>query len=124
LFSIRDFSRSVFALPETVFSKGVNCMKEDQQRFLSVLGRLPLRLTTEQVAWVLNCQPRDVPILFASRLLKPLGNPPQNGIKLVSADELLGLAQDRAWLAKVTNAVHEYWRKKNARRNLVEGGGQ
>jgi hypothetical protein len=25
---------------------------------------------------VLNCQPHDVPILVAARLLKPLGNPP------------------------------------------------
>ena len=91
-------------------------MKEEQQRFLSLLGRMPVRLTTEQVAWVLNCQPHDVPILFASRLLRPLGNPPQNGIKMVSADELLELAKDRAWLAKVTNAIHQHWRQKNARK--------
>ena len=93
-------------------------MKDDQHRFLSLLGRLPLRLTTEQVAWVLNCQPHDVPILFASRLLKPLGNPPQNGIKLVSADELLELAKDRSWLAKVTNSIHQHWREKNARKTV------
>lgn len=95
-------------------------MRDDEQhRFLLLLGRPPARLTAEQVAAVLNCQPHDVPILFASRLLKPLGNPPQNGIKLVSADELLELAKDRAWLAKATNAIHQHWREKNARKTAA-----
>ena len=56
-------------------------MREEQHRFLSLLGQLPARLTFEQAAWVLNCQPHDVPVLVASRLLKPLGNPPANGVK-------------------------------------------
>src|SRR5437868_9145319 len=56
-------------------------MRDDQHRFLTLLGQLPARLTAEQAAWVLNCQQHDVPILVASRLLKPLGNPPPNGIK-------------------------------------------
>lgn len=38
-------------------------MKEEQNQFLSLLGKLPARLTAEQVAWVLNCQPHDVPVL-------------------------------------------------------------
>jgi hypothetical protein len=89
-------------------------MKEEQQRFLSLLGRPPARLTAEQAAWVLNCQPHDVPILVAARLLKPLGNPPPNSVKYFAASELLELAEDRAWLAKVTNALNQYWQKKNA----------
>lgn len=56
-------------------------MREEQQRFLSLLGQLPARLTAEQAAWVLNCQPHSVPILVAARLLKPLGNPPANSVK-------------------------------------------
>jgi hypothetical protein len=51
-------------------------MKEEQHRFLTLPGRLPARLTAEQTAWVLGCQPHDVPILMAARLLKPLGHPP------------------------------------------------
>ena len=47
-------------------------MREDQHRFLTLLGQLPARLTAEQAAWVLNCQAHDVPILVATRLLKPL----------------------------------------------------
>ena len=67
-------------------------------------------------AWVLNCQPHDVPILVAARLLKPLGNPAQNGIKFFAAPELLELVKDRAWLVKVTNAVNQHWQRQNARK--------
>ena len=73
--------------------------------------------------WVLNCQPQDVPILVAARLLKPLGNPPPNSVKFFAASELLGLVQDRAWLAKVTNAVNQHWQKRNAaKRKLLADG--
>jgi len=76
-------------------------MRDDQHRFLTLLGQLPARLTVEQAAWVLNCQPHDVPVLVAARLLKPLGNPPPNGIKFFAASEVLELTKDRAWLVKV-----------------------
>ena len=89
-------------------------MKEEQQRFLSLLGQLPARLTAEQAAWVLNCQPHDVPILVAARLLKPLGNPPPNSVKFFAASELLELAKDRAWVVKVTNGLNQHWQNKNA----------
>lgn len=89
-------------------------MREDQHRFLTVLGQLPARLTVEQAAWALNCQPHDVPILVAARLLKPLGNPPPNSVKFFAATEVLEQAKDRAWLAKVTNALNQHWQKKNS----------
>ncbi len=91
-------------------------MREEQHQFLRLLGQLPARLTAEQVAWVLNCQPHDVPILVSARLLKPLGNPPANGIKFFAASELLELVKDRAWLVKVTNAVNQHWHQQNARK--------
>jgi hypothetical protein len=89
-------------------------MSEEQHRFLRLLGRLPARLTAEQTAWVLNCQPYDVPVLVAARLLKPLGNPPPNGIKYFATTEVLELMADRNWLAKMTNAVNQHWQEKNA----------
>jgi hypothetical protein len=64
-------------------------MKDDQHRFLSLLGQLPARLTVEQAGWVLGCQPHDVPVLVSYRLLKPLGNPPPNGIKFFAAADVL-----------------------------------
>jgi hypothetical protein len=101
-------------------------MRDDQHRFLSVLGRLPARLTAEQVAWVINCQPHDIPVLVAARLLKPLGNAPANTVKYFATAELIELMEDRAWLAKLTNAVTQHWWKMNQRKragSLVESQG-
>jgi len=81
---------------------------------LRLLNQLPARLTAEQAAWVLNCQPHDVPVLVAARLLKPLGNPSPYNVKFFAASELLEQVQDRTWLAKVTNALNQHWQKRNA----------
>jgi len=89
-------------------------MREEQHQFLRLLNQLPARLTAEQAAWVLNCQPHDVPILVAARLLKPLGNPSPYNVKFFAASELLEQVQDRMWLAKVTNALNQHWQKRNA----------
>jgi hypothetical protein len=97
-------------------------MREDQHRFLTLLGQLPARLTAEQAAWVLNCQAHDVPILVGARLLKPLGNPPPNSVKFFAANEVLEQAKDRTWLAKVTNALNDHWRRRNAGRRCPGTG--
>ena len=91
-------------------------MRDDQHHFLMLLGQLPARLTVEQVAWVLNCQAHDVPILVVTRLLKPLGNPPPNGVKFFATFDVLELAKDRTWLTKATNAVSQHWKEKNSRK--------
>jgi hypothetical protein len=91
-------------------------MSEDQHQFLSLLGQLPARLTVEQAAWVLNCQPHDVPVLIAARLVKPLGNPPANGIKFFSTAEVLESTMNRHWLMKVTATINQHWQKKNQRK--------
>lgn len=89
-------------------------MSEVQHRFLSLLGQLPARLTAEQAAWVLNCQPHDIPALVAARLLKPLGNPPANGIKFFCTAEIIEHSNDRSWLARCTITINQHWHKKNA----------
>jgi hypothetical protein len=89
-------------------------MKEEQNQFLRLLGQIPARLTAEQTAWVLNCQPHDIPVLVASRLLKPLGNPQPNSVKYFASIEVLELKKDRTWLVRMTNALNQYWQKKNA----------
>ena len=89
-------------------------MREEQHQFLRLLGRLPARLTAEQTAWVLNCQPHDIPTLVAAKLVKPLGNPAPNSVKFFAASELLEQVQDRTWLAKVTNALNQHWQRRNA----------
>ncbi len=89
-------------------------MREDQHKFLMLLGQLPARLTAEQAAWVLNCQVHDMPALIAARLIKPLGNPPVNGIKFFATADLLEHTKDRAWLVRVTSTIYQHWQKKNA----------
>ena len=93
-------------------------MRDDQFHFLTLLGHLPARLTTEQAAWVLNCQAHDVPVLVSARLLKPLGNPQPNSVKYFAAAEIVELTKDRAWLAKMTNAVSQHWKQKNLRKTM------
>jgi hypothetical protein len=99
-------------------------MKEEQHQFLKLVGKPPARLTVEQAAWVLGCQPHDMPILIASRLLKPLGNPPQNGIKHFSTAEVTELAKDRVWLVKMTQVISQHWHKKNERQKGGSGNGK
>jgi hypothetical protein len=82
---------------------------------LHAVGQLPARLTAEQAAWVLNCQPHDVPSLVAAHLLKPLGNPPANNIKFFATADVLELVKDRAWLTKVTNTINQHWHRRNSR---------
>ena len=89
-------------------------MRDDQHKFLMLLGQLPARLTAEQTAWVLNCQPHDIPALMTARLLKPLGNPAQNSVKFFASADLLELTKDRAWLVKMTNIINQHWHRKNA----------
>ena len=93
-------------------------MKEELNQFMRQLGQPPARLTAEQVACVLNCQPSDVRILAAVKLLKPLGNPPANSVKFFATLELLELAKDKAWLAKMTNALNLHWQRKNAAKQI------
>ena len=82
-----------------------------------ILGKLPARLNVEQVSWVLNCQPHDVPILVVAKLLRPLGTPALNSIKYFAAAEILELSNDRTWLARFTNAIGQHWKEKNFQKN-------
>ncbi|MEI8292105.1 MAG: hypothetical protein WCH99_21760 [Verrucomicrobiota bacterium] len=97
-------------------------MKEEQNQFLRLMGQLPARLNSEQTAWAINCQPHDVPVLVAARLLKPLGNPPPNSVKYFATLEVLEQSKDRGWLAKVTNALNQHWQNKNAAKRKASVG--
>ncbi len=89
-------------------------MRDEQHRFLILLGKLPARLTVEQAAWVINCQPHDIPVLVNARLLKPLGNPPANGVKFFCTEDVLEVAKDRNWLTKMSAAIYQHWQRQNA----------
>jgi hypothetical protein len=99
-------------------------MRYDENRFLSLLGQPPARLTAEQAAWMLNCQLHDIPVLIAARLLKPLGKPPANGIKFFATQDVIEAAKERNWLNKVTMTISQHWHKQNtAKKNRVRNDG-
>ena len=93
-------------------------MRDDQHKFLTLLGQLPARLNSEQTAWVLNFQPHDLPALMAAKLIKPLGNPPANGIKFFATADLLEAMKDRNWLVRVSTTIYQHWHKQNARKRI------
>ena len=91
-------------------------MKDDQFRLLTLLGQAPCRLKASEVATVLNCGEHDVAALLKAKLLKPLGHPTPNAVKLFATADVLALAQDRAGLVKVTQTIYAHWQDKNARK--------
>jgi hypothetical protein len=98
-------------------------MKDDQFRFMTLLGKLPTRLTAEQAGWVLNCQSHDIPALMNARLLKPLGNPSPNGTKYFATADLLETAKDRSWLNRATAVINQHWQRQNGRKKDLPANG-
>lgn len=96
----------------------IQCVNDEQRQLFSLARQLPARLTSEQVAWLLNCQPYDIPVLITHRHLKPLGNPLPSARKYFAATEIMELMQDRAWLNRVTTTLQNYWQGRNGRRRV------
>ena len=84
-------------------------MNTERQQFLTLVGRIHARLSSVEVSYLINCQPSDLSILIGARLLRPLGNPRKNAPKYFAAKRILELADDPAWLDKVTAKLQEYW---------------
>ena len=90
-------------------------MNQDIERFLS-LRHLPDRLTAAQAAGKLGFSAHEIPILIARNLLKPLGHPAPNGPKYFLTAMIEDLRRDEKWHSRATDAVTEYWRSKNGRK--------
>jgi len=76
-------------------------------------ARLPARVNAEAAAALLGFMERDLTILAAADLLKPLGKPSRQSPKFYASDELVRLAGDRKWLDKATKAVGDKWAERN-----------
>ncbi len=81
-------------------------------------------MNVEEAAWLLGFLPREIPILIAVKLLKPLGAPARTGSKYFSMHELQQLREDTVWLGRASNAIVKYWRFKNHGRIPVEQEGE
>jgi hypothetical protein len=86
-----------------------------------IWAQLPARLNVEHVAKVLNTTKEGVYVLTSRRLLKPLGNPPPNGTKYYARTYVLRLAEDEAWLARVSDALVKFKWEKNHHCEKLEG---
>ena len=92
-------------------------MSPEQTNLLS-LERLPARLTLDQAAWYLGFEAHEIPVLIASNLLKPLGNPARNGLKYLAACHLERLRNDEKWLNKASHAVTRYKQQRNRQEKI------
>ena len=79
------------------------------------LRHLPARLDVEQTAALLGHHPNHIAVLIEGRFLKPLGNPPKNGVKMFAACDVLSKARDVEWLDKASRYVIRTWAERNAR---------
>jgi hypothetical protein len=77
---------------------------------------IPARLDATQTAWFLGFEPHEVPMLIAAGLLKPLGHPARNSTKFFATETLEQFRRDEKWPARASDAIRDYWRKRNGRR--------
>jgi hypothetical protein len=90
-------------------------MNPDLERFLN-LRNPPQRITAVEAASRLGFSAHEIPILISKGLLKPLGHPASNGPKHFLTAILDDLKRDEKWHGKASDAVQEYWRYKNGRK--------
>ena len=77
------------------------------------LQQLPACLNVEQTAALLGRRPEHITILIKGEFLKPLGDPPKNGIKLFAACDILEKSKDVKWLDKANRYLTRHWQNRN-----------
>lgn len=82
------------------------------------LQQLPACLNAEQTAALLGRRPEHIPLLVEGGFLKPLGDPPKNGIKLFAACEIKEKMQDVNWLNRANKFLTRHWQQRNAKGKL------
>jgi hypothetical protein len=96
-------------------ARSARAMRECKERFLN-LRNFPARLTGEQAAWLLGFEEHDISKLVLRKFLKPLGNPPQNCVKMFWLKDVQELAENREKLAKASDAIRRGGRPQAATR--------
>ena len=87
-------------------------MNSQQEQFLN-LKTHPARLKVEEAAWYLGFAAHEITILMSEGLLKPLGHPPQTGVKYFATSALEELRRDTKWLARASDCIVQYWKVRN-----------
>lgn len=81
-------------------------------------------MTSEQAAIYLGISPHEIPILLSKGLLKPLGHPAPNSPKFFLTAILEDLRRDEKWFGKMRDAISEFWRYKNHRKDKNKGASE
>jgi|SRR5436309_15568000 len=92
-------------------------MHDTKESFLN-MHTPPARLTANEAAWYLGFKRHEIPMLVGAGLLIPLGRPARNRAKFFAAETLQQLRRDEKWLARATDAIALYWRRRNARKKI------
>ncbi len=87
-------------------------ISDSSARFLN-LRRLPARLTVEQTAALIGTHADNVPVLIQGGLLKPLGNPAKNGVKLFATADIEKKCQDAGWVEKSQRYLIRHFAERN-----------
>ncbi len=96
-------------------------VNDERREFLS-LAMPPARLTAQEAAWFLGFSEKEISVLVGAGLLKPLGHPRANGVKHFAAVNLDQLRKDQKWLARASDGILQFWRRKNGRRDTADAG--
>lgn len=78
---------------------------------------LPGRVCSWQAAAILGFEIQHIPVLIATRILHPLGNPPPNAPKYFHTRTLLRLVEDERWMERASDALVKHWANRNARKS-------
>lgn len=90
-------------------------MNFQKAQFLN-LRNMPARLRAEEVVWIPGFNSLEIPLLVSGGLLRPLGNPPFNGVKYFATATIEECGKDPKWLAKASDRIVRYWRATNEKR--------
>jgi len=86
---------------------------EERWRLLN-LRWLPARVQAEEAGWLLGFNLDEMRVLIGKGLLKPLGNPSQNGRKCFSTVKIQELGNNPEWLEKASKVLVQHWRNRNS----------
>lgn len=84
------------------------------------LRQLPITINILQVTALLNRSEDQIRALIAGNLLKPLGNPERNSVKMFATSEILKLGTDLDWQQKVQRFIGRHHANKALKQSAAE----
>lgn len=72
------------------------------------MNPVPARMSMAQVSALLGISRTDVGHLCAEGELQVLGSPERNQEKFLCAEDVLAKAQDKRWLARITDTLYQH----------------